>query len=246
VPAGAPAKSSRLPLLVIGGVLLVALVIGGALRLTQGSSGDDSGSLPSPEDLPNDTVAVISGAPASLETVTQPDFQRALIQAAAQAKVEPVPGPGDKKYDELRETALGEILDSIWIQGQAEEMGVSVTPGEISAELKKLKKQSFKTEKQYEEFLEEAHFTPTDVDERVTIQVLSQEIQDMISRRGGSSEHEQQKVFADFVKRYEARWRSRTVCAPAFAIERCSNGEKAEAPQGGDSAAPPGEIPGAG
>jgi hypothetical protein len=245
VPAGAPAKSSRTPLLVIGGVLLVALAVGAVVQLTQDDSSGDSGSLPSPQDLPSDTVAVISGAAASLETVTQSDFRRALAQAAAQAEVEPVPAPGDEKYDELREKALGEVLDSVWIQGQAKEMGVSVTPGEISRELKKLKKQSFKTEKQYEEFLQEAHFTQADVNERVTIQLLSQEIQDMISRRG-SSEDERQKAFADFVKRYESRWRSRTVCAPAFAIEHCSNGEQAATPQGGDSAGAPKEIPGAG
>ncbi len=70
------------------------------------------------------------------------------------------------------------MLDSIWIQGQAAEMGISVTPKEVGEELKKLKDKAFKTEQQYKEFLKEAHFTEADVNTRVTIQMLSEQIQD--------------------------------------------------------------------
>jgi foldase protein PrsA len=113
------------------------------------------------------------------------------VQAAAQGKVTPVPKPGDKKYDELKETALGEVLDSIWIQGQAEEMGISVTPKEVAEELKKLKEKAFKTEQQYKEFLKEAHFTRADVNTRVTIQMLSEQIQTQVTEEApipGNSE----------------------------------------------------------
>ena len=48
---------------------------------------------------------------------------------------------------------------SIWIEGQAEEMGISVTPKEVDEELKKLKKQNFKTEAEYQKFLKESHYT---------------------------------------------------------------------------------------
>ncbi len=60
-------------------------------------------------------------------------------------------------------------------------MGISVTPQEIAKELKKLKEQAFKTEKQYKEFLKEAHFTKADVNERVTIQMLSEQIQTQVT-----------------------------------------------------------------
>jgi parvulin-like peptidyl-prolyl isomerase len=130
--------------------------------------------------IPSGAVAVVEDVPDDLGTVTEEKFQSALIQAAAQAK-EPVPKPGDKKYDELKETALGEVLDTIWIPGQAEEMGISVTPKEVAAELKKLKKQAFKTEKQYEEFLKESKFTEADVNTRVTIQMLSEQIQAQVT-----------------------------------------------------------------
>lgn len=131
--------------------------------------------------VPSDAVAVVEDAPNDLGTVSKKEFQHALVQAAAQGKVTPVPKPGDEKYEELKETALGEMLDSIWIQGQAEEMGISVTPKEVAEELKKLKEKAFKTEQQYKEFLKEAHFTQADVNTRVTIQVLSERIQTQVT-----------------------------------------------------------------
>ena len=91
-----------------------------------------------------------------------------------------VPKPGDEQYDGLKETALGELLDSIWIQGAAAEMGIPVTPQEVDAELKKLKEQSFQTEKQYQEFLKESRYTDEDVDRRVKLQILSTKIQDQV------------------------------------------------------------------
>lgn len=127
--------------------------------------------------VPSGAVAIVEDAPDDLGTISEARFQHALEQTAAEKKVTPVPKPGDEKYDELKEAALGQVLDSIWIQGQAEEMGISVTPAEIAKELKKLKGQTFKTEKQYEEFLKEAHFTQDDVNERVKIQMLSEQIQ---------------------------------------------------------------------
>jgi len=131
--------------------------------------------------IPSGSVAIVEDAPEDLGTVTEADFKHALVQTAAQEKVTPLPKPGDEKYDELSEKALGEVLDSIWIQGQAGEMGIAVTPKEVLKELAKLKKQAFKTEKQYKEFLEEAHFTRADVLTRVKIQMLSTQIQEQVT-----------------------------------------------------------------
>ncbi len=131
--------------------------------------------------VPSDAVAVVEDAPEGLGTVSKDEFQHALDQAAAQKKISPVPKPGDKQYEELKEAALGEVLDAIWIQGEAEEMGISVTEKEIADELKKLKGQAFKTEKQYQEFLKEANFTEEDVDQRVKTQLLSEKIQTQVT-----------------------------------------------------------------
>ncbi len=131
--------------------------------------------------VPSGDVAVVEDAPSGLSPVSEAQYRHALVQAAAEKKVTPVPKPGDKNYEELREAALGNLLDSIWIRGQAEEMGISVTPKEVAEELKKLKEKAFKTEQQYKEFLKEAHFTQADVLTRVTIQMLSEQIQNQVT-----------------------------------------------------------------
>ena len=41
---------------------------------------------------------------------------------------------------------------------------------------------------------------------------------------GTWTQKEAQAAFTAFVAAFEKRWRSRTVCAPQYAIKRCSNG----------------------
>lgn len=166
---GKPAGLQRLALLGFAALFILLFVI---FAIAQGIG------HPS---VPSGDVAVVEEAPDGLSPVSEAQYQHALVQAAAEKKVTPVPKPGDKNYEELQEAALGNVFDSIWIQGQAEEMGISVTPTEVAAELKKLKEKAFKTEQQYKEFLKEAHFTQKDVNTRVTIQMLSQQIQTQVT-----------------------------------------------------------------
>lgn len=151
------------------GALLALLFVG--VAIAEGI-GDPS--------IPSDAVAVVEDAPEDTGTVTEAEFRRSIAQAAASSGIKPVPKPGDEQYEGLKETALGELLQSIWLQGQAAEMGIEVTPKEIDAELEKIKKQSFPSEKQYQEFLKESHFTKADVLDRVKIQILSNQIQEQI------------------------------------------------------------------
>jgi len=159
----------RLALLAFTG-LLVLLFAG--LAIAEGL-GDPS--------IPGDAVAVVEDAPDDLGTISRAEFDRALLQAAAAAQVQPLPKPGDDQYEQLKETALGEILDSVWIRAEAADMGLEATPKEVADELEKLKDQAFKTEKQYREFLQESKFTRADVDQRVTLQILSTKIQEQVN-----------------------------------------------------------------
>lgn len=149
--------------------LLVLLFVGFAIAQGIGS--------PS---VPSGDVAVVEGVPDEIGTISEDRLKHAVDIAAAAGQVKPVPKPGSEKYEELQETALGEILDTIWIQGQGAEMGFTVTPKEVEKELEKLKKQAFKTEKQFEEFLKESHYTQEDVNQRVKVQILSTKIQEQL------------------------------------------------------------------
>jgi hypothetical protein len=179
--------------------------------------------LPSPEELPARTVAVVSHIPPETRTVTAAELTRAIAQVAAQSRPKAAPTPGQPRYKALEEEALRELLDGLWILGQAAEMGISVTDKEVSVELAQIKKESFKSERQFRSFLQHSHLTMRDVRYRVELQLLSTRIQERIAR-GVQSQKEAQEKFAAFVTAYLKRWRSRTVCAPRYATERCSNG----------------------
>jgi parvulin-like peptidyl-prolyl isomerase len=158
----------RLALFAFAG-LLVLLFVGFAIAQGIGHPSVASGD-----------VATIEDAPEGLGTITEAQLRHAIVIAAAAGQVKPAPKPGDEKYEELKEAALGEMLESVWIQGLAEEMGISVTPKELAEELKKVESQAFKSKKQFQEFLKESHYTPADVKERLTIQIVSKKIQEQI------------------------------------------------------------------
>jgi SurA N-terminal domain len=252
VPKGG---SSRWPLLVIGGVLLVALASAGIIQLLGG--GDDhtaaSSGRPDPNSLSADQVLVVAGMPPSTGVVTKDDLDHAIEQQAAQAKLKAVPSTTEAKYAELEKAALGELTDEIWIRGQADEMGIVVSPAEVAGELAAIKKKNFETDASYEDFMRTSHFTPEDVEERVVLQLLSTKIQEAISddaptpaTTGVGAQQStklrqtaEQEAFTDFVHEYQSRWRSRTVCAPAYVFERCSNGKSEGAAATGNAIAAP-------
>jgi hypothetical protein len=177
--------------------------------------------LPIPEGLPHGVVVFVAHVPLSLGRLTKAEFQRALVQAAAEVGRSSAPGPHARDYPRIANRALGERLDAIWIQGQAMEMGIGVRPHEISRELASLKKKAFENEAEYRRFFKEAHFTNRDVRERVKIQILTEKIQVRIVF--GLSEAEGRRAFNEFVREYGERWRGRTVCAPGYITVRCSN-----------------------
>jgi foldase protein PrsA len=131
--------------------------------------------------IPSGDVAVVEDAPDDSGNVSEAQFERAYQQTIAQSGNKKPPRPGDEQYDELREAALTSLLDTIWLRGQADEMGLSVTEKEVAEEFKKLKDENFKTEAEYKKFLADSKFTQADVDERVELQMLSTQIQEGIT-----------------------------------------------------------------
>jgi parvulin-like peptidyl-prolyl isomerase len=131
--------------------------------------------------VPAGDVALVSSAPSDLGHVSEADYKKSLLQQEGQSGVKKTPKPGSKKAEELKTAAMGELLNTAWIFGEGEELGIQVTPKEIEAELAKVKKESFKTEKAFQEFLKESHFTEEDVNERLELQILSTKIQKKIT-----------------------------------------------------------------
>lgn len=131
--------------------------------------------------VPSGDIALVSSAPAKYEHISEADYKRSLQQQESQAGLKKAPKAGSKKAEELHKSAIGELLQSAWIFGEAEELGIKVTQKEVETELAKVKKESFKTEKAFQEFLKESNFTEEDVNERLELQILSTKIQEKIT-----------------------------------------------------------------
>jgi hypothetical protein len=214
----------RLPLILIGGVFLAALIVGGVLLLTLGGSDSSpSNGLASPEDIPPN-MALVAHVPASLGEVTESEFDHAFEQTVAASGLKKTPAAGSAKYGQMRESALGNAIEMIWVQGQAKEMGIVITPAQVSAELEHLKKSKFKSDAEYRDFLDSSHYTGEDVTERIEVQILSQRIQEKVAAEAPKKDPGQ-KSFTKFLTDFHHRWKSRTVCAPDLVVEQCSNGE---------------------
>jgi hypothetical protein len=158
----------RLALLVFGAAVILLFV---GFAIAQGIG------QPS---IPSGDVALVQNVPNDLGHVSDAEYKRSFLQATAQAGLKKVPKPGEKQYEDVKKAALSNIFDTIWIQGEAEEMGISVTQKQIATQLVQIKKQNFKTEAEYKKFLATSHYTQADVNERVELQLLSTQIQQQI------------------------------------------------------------------
>ncbi len=169
--ASGPAAARRLGLLVFGAAFVVLFAI---VAIAEGV-GNPS--------VPSGSVAFVEDVPGDGGDITQEAFDHALELAAKQGGEKKAPKPGDAKYEELKEAALNALFEAAWLEGEAAEWEIEVSDAEIAKEKKKLKKESFKSEQEFNEFLKESGFTPADVDERVELQILSTELQEQLKEQ---------------------------------------------------------------
>lgn len=185
--AGKAAGRKRLALISFA-VLFVGLFVGFAVAEGIG-----------PPSVPSGAVAIVEGVPSELGTITEEELEASLSQQAAQSGGK-APKPGSKKYEELKSAAMTELIEQLWLRGEAEELGVSVTPKQVSTELAKIKRENFGAPGSYKEFLKSSNFTPEDVEKRVEVQVLSQQVQEVVSNRAGAPSNSEIEAYYDAEK----------------------------------------------
>lgn len=152
--------------LILFGALFVLLFLG--IAASQGIS-DPS--------VPSGDVAHITEVPDEISNISEKELERSILRLAGQK----APKPGTEKYEELEEKALTELIEGVWLRGQAEELGLSVTKGQVEKELDNIKKERFPTPAAYKKFLEKAEFSQGEVNKLVELQILSTEIQQKVT-----------------------------------------------------------------
>jgi parvulin-like peptidyl-prolyl isomerase len=150
--------------------------------------------------VPSGDIALVSNVPSDIGHISEAEYKRSLQQQEAQTGTKKAPKPGSKKAEELKKSAVGELLNTAWITGEGEELGIKVTDKEIETELAKVKKESFKTEKAFQEFMKESHFTEEDVNARLELQILSTKIQEKITKEAPPVTEAQAKEYYEAEK----------------------------------------------
>jgi len=173
----------RRGLLVFGFLFLVLFVVVGVSV----GIGDPS--------IPSGDAALVQDTPGDIGNVPVAKVEHAIELAAAQGGEKTTPKPGDPKYEELKEAAVNSVLEGIWIQGLAAQWGIEVTEKEVDAEVKKVKKESFKSPAEFQKFLKESHYTPADVHERVMIQTLSKKLQEQLEEKAPTPSKNEIKAY---------------------------------------------------
>jgi foldase protein PrsA len=80
---------------------------------------------------------------------------------------------------------LGYLISADWVIGEASEQGVKVTDAEVKKQFNQIKSQQFPKEADFQKFLTNTGYTVSDVLLRVKLDLLSQKIQQKISKDAG-------------------------------------------------------------
>jgi parvulin-like peptidyl-prolyl isomerase len=181
--------------------------------------------------IPDGDAALVKGVPGEIGEVSEAEVEHAIELAAAQAEMKKAPKPGDPKYDELKETALKSVFEGIWIQGVAAEWGIEVSDKEVAKEFQKIKRESFKSDAEFQKFLKESHYTQDDVNKRVKIQMLSAQLQEKLKEKTPKAS---QSEIEDY---YEAAKATQFTQKPSRDVRLIANKDKQKAEEAFDAVA---------
>jgi parvulin-like peptidyl-prolyl isomerase len=172
--------------------------------------------------IPSGDIALVTNVPSEIGHISEADYKKSLLQQQAQSGAKKAPKAGSKKAEELHKAAIGELLNAAWIFGEAEELGIELTKKEVETELAKVKKESFKTEKAFQEFLKEDHFTEEEVQKRIELQLISTKIQEKITKQAPPVTEAQAKEY------YEAEEAAQYTKKPSRDVRVIVNENKKE------------------
>ncbi|MGN6815516.1 MAG: SurA N-terminal domain-containing protein [Solirubrobacterales bacterium] len=222
--------------LILFTALFAFLFVGVALAVGIGSSSVS---------VPPGAVAIVEDVPPGLGTITKGEFDQAMLQAVGFTGQKRPPKPGDEGYELQKSEALVGLITAIWLQGQAEAMGIVVSNKEVAEKLKKSGEAKS---------LREANFTRKTMYERVQGGILVRKIEEALAKeaeKASASEvrayleeeplteeepprrktlaeagrelqqSKNQEVFTKFDIAFPETWQTRTRCADGFVVPNC-------------------------
>ena len=132
------------------------------------------------------------GSATTTSTVPDPPEYAACIKAkrdaAAKSKSKARPTNAQltrqckSEYTSLRDQALGLLIASEWLEGEAADQGIKVTPDEVTKAIETQRKEQYPKKEDFEKALKDAGFTMEDLRFQTRLQKLQEKLVDKISK----------------------------------------------------------------
>jgi foldase protein PrsA len=140
--------------------------------------------------VPGDAVATVDGV-----AIEQRSFDHWLAITAKTT---------GKREADVRDQVMQMLVSSRWIEGEAEDRGISVDEADVKQDFERQKKLSFPQDADFQRFLKTSGQTEKDILERVRLDLLSSRIRDEVT--GGEAKITAQQV-ADHYKSNKANFK---------------------------------------
>jgi hypothetical protein len=120
-----------------------------------------------------------------------------------------------------RVLAAQSLISFRWIRSEALERGIVVTREQTDRSLRRQRRQSFATRRDYRKFLRDSGQTVEDIRIRIRVDLLSNRIRDQVTE-GAATPREQQRRLDEFVREFRRKWSAQTACLqPWFVLGDC-------------------------
>jgi foldase protein PrsA len=156
-------------LAIVGGVIVMFLVVG----ILSSFGGVDT---------KKDVAKIDDVGSISIDTFNHWYLVVAKQPQPGQKKAKPPPSLDSKQGQALKQQVMQFLVSADWIDGEAQERGLTATPPEVQKQFQQTKKQSFPNEKAYQKFLQTSGQTVQDLLFRVRLDVLSNKIRESVTK----------------------------------------------------------------
>jgi phosphatidylethanolamine-binding protein (PEBP) family uncharacterized protein len=116
--------------------------------------------------------------------------------------------------------ALGFLITSEWVIGEAAARGISVSDAEVKQRLAQTEKQVFPKAGALQKFLAKSGETEADLLARMKVEMLESRIATKVTT--GKSGSQGKALLASFEAAFQRHWKGYTTCKPAYVMEDCS------------------------
>lgn len=113
-----------------------------------------------------------------------------------------------RRYRSELGQAVEFLVQAAWLELEARDRRIRVSAAEVTRSFLSQKRESFKTEADYQKFLHDSGMTQADVMLRVRLDLLSQRIRKSVPP----------SQLAAFVKGFFAKWKPRTTCGSQYFV----------------------------